>query len=66
MVKKAGAWYSYKDDRIGQGKENAKAYLKEHPEIAIELNKLLRAELLPKSEPIESQEVDEIEPVDEE
>jgi len=40
--------------------------LKEHPEIAIELNKLLRAELLPKSEPIESQEVDEIEPVDEE
>ena len=66
MVKKAGAWYSYKDDRIGQGKENAKAYLKEHPEIAIELNKLLRAELLPKSKPIESQEVDEIEPVDEE
>jgi len=66
MVKKAGAWYSYQDDRIGQGKENAKAYLKEHPEIAIELNKLLRAELLPKSEPIESQEVDEIEPVDEE
>ena len=66
MVKKAGAWYSYKDDRIGQGKENAKAYLKEHPEIAIELNKLLRAEFLPKSEPIESQEVDEIEPVDEE
>jgi len=66
MVKKAGAWYSYKDDRIGQGKENAKAYLKEHPEIAIELNKLLRAELLPKSKPIESQEVNEIEPVDEE
>ena len=66
MVKKAGAWYSYKDDRIGQGKENAKAYLKEHPEIAIELNKLLRAELLPKSEPIESQEVNEIEPVNEE
>lgn len=66
MVKKAGAWYSYQDDRIGQGKENAKAYMKEHPEIATELNDLLRAELLPKSEPIESQEIDDTEPVDEE
>ena len=66
MVKKAGAWYSYKEDRIGQGKENAKAYMKEHPEIANELNELLRAELLPKGEPIDSQEVDDTEPVDEE
>jgi len=66
MVKKAGAWYSYQDDRIGQGKENAKAYMKEHPEVATELNELLRAELLPKSEPIESQEIDDIEPVNEE
>ena len=47
LVKKAGSWYSYGEDRIGQGKENAKTYLKEHPEIAIELDKLLRAKLLP-------------------
>jgi len=46
LVKKAGSWYSYGEDRIGQGKENAKTYLKEHPEIAIELDKLLRAKLL--------------------
>ena len=47
LVKKAGSWYSYGEDRIGQGKENAKTYLKEHPEIATELDKLLRAKLLP-------------------
>ena len=67
LVKKAGAWYSYKDDRIGQGKENAKTYLKEHPEIAIELNELLRAQLLPKGEPVMEEEVVDAEPpVDEE
>ena len=52
LVKKAGAWYSYKEDRIGQGKENAKAYLKEHPEMAIEINDLLRAALLPKGDAV--------------
>src|SRR5210317_2260375 len=34
LVKKAGAWYSYGTERIGQGKENAKAYLKENPQVA--------------------------------
>lgn len=47
LVKKAGSWYSYGEDRIGQGKENAKNYLKENPEVAVELDKLLRAKLLP-------------------
>jgi len=47
LVKKAGSWYSYGDDRIGQGKENAKAYLSENPEIIEELDGLLRAKLLP-------------------
>ena len=47
LVKKAGAWYSYGSDRIGQGKENAKAYLKENPEVAAELDGLLRDKLLP-------------------
>jgi recombination protein RecA len=67
LVKKAGAWYSYKKDRIGQGKENAKTYLKEHPELAIELNELLRAQLLPKGEPVMEEEVTDAEPpIDEE
>ena len=47
LVKKAGAWYSYGDDRIGQGKENAKAYLKENPQVVEELDRLLRSKLLP-------------------
>ncbi|SFU74472.1 recombinase RecA [Xenorhabdus koppenhoeferi] len=46
MVEKAGAWYSYNGDKIGQGKANATIYLKEHPEAAAELNKKLRDLLL--------------------
>lgn len=37
VVKKSGAWFSYNDEKIGQGRENAKKYLKEHPEIAKEI-----------------------------
>ncbi len=47
MVKKAGSWYSYNEERIGQGKENARAYLLENPEMANEIDQRLRAELLP-------------------
>lgn len=46
MVEKAGAWYSYKGDKIGQGKANACKFLGEHPELAEELEKNLRALLL--------------------
>ena len=47
IVAKAGAWYSYGSDRIGQGKENARVYLQEHPEAAAEIESKLRAMLLP-------------------
>jgi len=47
LVKKAGAWYSYKGEKIGQGKDNSGTYLKEHPEIADELEALIREKLLP-------------------
>ncbi len=46
LVDKAGAWYSYNGDRIGQGKDNVRQYLKEHPEIADDIDKQLRAKLL--------------------
>ncbi|MGF1715103.1 recombinase RecA [Photobacterium chitinilyticum] len=46
MVEKAGAWYSYQGDKIGQGKANACKFLGEHPEIAQELDKKLRDLLL--------------------
>ncbi len=49
IVEKAGAWYSYGSDRIGQGKENVRAFLKEHPEMADEIEARLRELLLPKT-----------------
>jgi recombination protein RecA len=49
IVDKSGAWYSYNGDRIGQGKDNTRLYLKEHPEIANALDAQLRAKLLVKA-----------------
>lgn len=46
LVDKAGAWYSYQGDRVGQGKENVRKHLIEHPEIADEIDKNLREMLL--------------------
>jgi recombination protein RecA len=37
IIDKSGAWFSYKEERIGQGKENVKKYLKEHPQLADEI-----------------------------
>ncbi|WP_018862182.1 MULTISPECIES: recombinase RecA [unclassified Thioalkalivibrio] len=48
LIDKAGAWYSYNGERIGQGKENARQYLKDNPQIAEEVEKTLRERLLPK------------------
>ena len=42
IIEKSGAWYNYNDDRIGQGKENAKQYLKENPQLMNELEQLIR------------------------
>ncbi len=45
LVDKSGAWYAYNDERIGQGRENAKKYLKEHPALLEELDRNLRLAL---------------------
>jgi recombination protein RecA len=47
IVQKSGAWYSYEKDRIGQGKENVRAFLEEHAEMAVEIENRLRTMLLP-------------------
>ena len=47
IIEKAGSWYSYGTDRIGQGKENVRAYLKANPEIAADIEAQIRAKLLP-------------------
>jgi recombination protein RecA len=42
IIEKSGAWYSYNGDRIGQGKDNARDYLKEHPDLALEIENKIR------------------------
>ena len=42
IIDKSGSWYSYKDERIGQGRENAKKFLKEHPEMSAEIDANVR------------------------
>ncbi len=42
VIKKSGTWYSYNEERLGQGKENVKKYLKEHPELTSELDAKVR------------------------
>ena len=59
LIAKSGAWYSYKSDRIGQGKDNVRQFLREHPEMAREIELEIRDRLLPKpqskeGEPAES------------
>lgn len=47
LVDKAGAWYSYGSERIGQGKENARQYLKDNPAIAQQIEAALREKFVP-------------------
>jgi recombination protein RecA len=46
IIEKAGAWYSYKGERIGQGKENVRTYLTQHPDTSREIETAIRAKLL--------------------
>jgi len=45
VVDKSGAWYAYKKDRVGQGKDNAREYLEENPELAAEIEARIREKL---------------------
>ena len=47
MVEKSGSWYSYKGERIGQGKDNARTFLQQHPEVAKDIEDQIRAKLIP-------------------
>ena len=49
LVRKSGSWYSYNEDRIGQGRDNAKIFLKENPDITAELEKKIKETLIPKN-----------------
>ncbi len=61
LVEKSGAWYSYNDERIGQGKDNVRQFLKENPDMAEDLDRRLRELLLPQpsqAQPIDSEATD--------
>jgi len=62
LVDKSGAWYAYKGDKIGQGKQNACEHLRENPAIAQEIEKEIRARLLavPGDAPVEAEEEAEL------
>jgi recombination protein RecA len=49
LIDKAGSWYSYGNDRIGQGKENVREFLKANPEVGAEIERKIREKLLPKT-----------------
>jgi len=53
VLAKSGAWYSFEGDRIGQGRENVKQFLREHPDISGQLMELIRAKAGLKSPPRE-------------
>lgn len=53
IIEKSGAWFSYKDQRIGQGKENARQFLRENPTIAADIEKQIRATAVKVSEKLQ-------------
>ncbi len=60
IVEKSGAWYAYQGDKIGQGKDNAREYLREHPDTAAEIEGKIRAAVgVPVPGPIKSGPVDD-------
>ncbi|WP_447894064.1 recombinase RecA [Vreelandella sp. GE22] len=64
LVDKAGAWYSYKGSKIGQGKANASQYLEEHPEIMEEIESQIREQLLAKPDPKKEEKEEVAAPAD--
>lgn len=54
LIDKSGAWYSYQNQKIGQGKENARAFLRDNPDIADTIEEQIRAQLLPSKEESEA------------
>ena len=63
LIEKAGSWYSYKGEKIGQGKDNAREYLKDNPEISKEIEDLIRGQ---SSLSIANKEIEQIEDIVEE
>lgn len=50
IIHKAGSWFSYNDERLGQGRDNIREYLKENPEFCDEIEQKIRDHFMPKDE----------------
>ena len=61
LIDKSGAWYSYNGDRIGQGKDNVRLFLKEHPEITNDIEAKLRAKMITAKVPTGGADAEEAE-----
>jgi len=59
IISKSGAWYSYGDDRIGQGKDNVRQFLKDNPEMADEIERKVREQIMPRAEAADNKTADE-------
>ena len=66
FVNRSGAWYSYKDAKIGQGRDNARDYLKANPELAKELDQAVRNKIAEKLAAANAEDVPELTNADDE
>ena len=68
LVKKAGAWYTYEGEQLGQGRENAKVFLQENPEIMVEISERIRQQVgigvQPDEEPADAEDDDKMSDAD--
>jgi recombination protein RecA len=58
IIKKSGAWFTYEGEQLGQGRENAKQYLRETPELMVTIDQRVRSQLAPVEVPVEAPAVD--------
>ena len=64
IIQKSGAWFSYNDQRIAQGRDNCRVYLKEHPETADEIEGIIRARLAAEQNPVPAVDENDIPEMD--
>ena len=63
IIVKSGAWFSYNDQRIAQGRDNARQYLKDHPDVADEIDALLRQQMSQMTVPaVDGDDIPEMDP----
>ena len=63
IIQKSGAWFSYNDQRIGQGRDNTRQYLKDHPEVADEIEGLIRQQMTAAAVPaVDADNIPEMDP----